>query len=217
MTNKHAKQCPVCGALFVGRINSVFCSKDCRNKARAKKRNITPIKRYTAINGKNVCLSCGATKAIELFDLTPKGAHTAECHDCRREWRKKNKQRIRAMNGATPREQITALAEKKRQIRQAEAAANAAAKAEAIACFVGPRKPGKWIGENAYFIWRIENDPVFYARELDRAQRYKVRTRSGYKPSIIGWAQMPADVIAARHMLYRVSKQLKRRSEYEEH
>lgn len=99
----------------------------------------------------------------------------------------------------------------------AEKTAAKAAKLALAESFVGPRKPGKWIGESEFYRWRSENDPIFYAKELDRAQEYKVRKRHGYKGSIIGWQQMPAEVITSKHLLYLISKQLKRSEGNEKH
>lgn len=83
--------------------------------------------------------------------------------------------------------------------------------------FVGPPKPSKALSEAAFYSWRVENNPVFYAKELDRAQRYKARTRHGYKDSILRWQDMPPEVVLAKHQMYLVSKQIRWVLEDEKH
>lgn len=76
--------------------------------------------------------------------------------------------------------------------------------------FIGPPPPTRSeIGARAYYMWRMTNDADFYAKELDRAQRYKSNTRPGYRDSIVKWADMPAAVKQAKHAIYLIAKELK--------
>lgn len=84
-------------------------------------------------------------------------------------------------------------------------------KAAFIENFTGPPTPRKSLNDAEYYQWRIRNRPEFYARELDRAQRYKARTRPGYRDSIVGWAQMPQSVKEMKHLQYLISQQIQRR------
>lgn len=129
-----------------------------------------------------------------------------------RQMRKDLKTKYRREKGARPMNVISAAASERRMAKEARRI-NRPGSAD----FVGPLKPGYWMGDAAYYAWRCKSDPLYYAKELDRAQRYKVRTRHGYKGSVIEWQQMPADVIKSKHLVYLISKSLKRSNGNEKH
>lgn len=129
------------------------------------------------------------------------------------ELRKSLKAKYRREAGMQTRADLAAVS----AARQEANTKAAAVKAAFVANFVGPRKPGRWLGDAVLYAWRTTNDPIFYAKELDRAQEYKARKRPGYKGSILGWKQMPSGVIASKHLLYLISKQLKGSKGNEKH
>lgn len=130
-----------------------------------------------------------------------------------RELRRTLKEKYRRQKGALTRDEIAARA----SARAAAAEARRVAKTDFLAAFVGPPTPRSAMSKKDYYAWRARNEPEFYARELDRAQRYKARTRAGYRDSIIKWSEMPAMVKEVKHLQYLISRQINRRSSDENH
>lgn len=126
-----------------------------------------------------------------------------------RERRIKLKEKYRRAAGCIPREQMTKMADR--------AAAAAEARRLFRENFTGPPKPSKAMTEAQLYSWRLRNDPDFYAKELDRSQRYKARTRPGYKDSIVKWSDMPATVKQVKHLQYQIARQIHRRVQDENH
>jgi len=200
---KPQKTCPVCSTVFIGPVNKVCCSKQCNHKARAKKRAIAQTNVYQVIDGKKQCGMCGETKAVDLFDRTPKGTITGACHECRREWRKQNKARIRRLNGATPREQIAALAEKKRQIRAAKAAEYRAM----LEVKASERK-----SESEEYRDRYRSDPVFCEKEKMRTRMQKKSVPYWYANYLLGGTstkQYPHELVLTKQVNKRINNFIK--------
>ncbi len=126
------------------------------------------------------------------------------------------KAKYRRAAGATPREELAQRAAESAAARAAKVEARRIAKAAFLGSFTGPPTPSKSMTEGEYYVWRTRNDPDFYAKELDRAQRYKARTRPGYKDSIVKWAAMPPVVKEVKHLQYLISRQIER-AEHENH
>lgn len=122
--------------------------------------------------------------------------------DYRVEW-KRNKRRA---DGALSREQIALRTAE----RAAERDARRVARNDFRNNFIGPPTPSKAMTDAQYYAWRVVSDPEFYTKELDRAQRYKARTRHGYKDSIIGWSEMPTAMKEVKHLQYLISRQLEK-------
>lgn len=200
---KQAKQCPVCGASFVGRIDSVFCSKECLDKGRSKRRNIQRSNFHTVSDGKKKCASCGETKSVDLFDKTPKGSFTAACHDCRREWRKLNKQIRRSIDGATPREQIAALAQKKREIRAAKSAEYQAMLEEKRRNRMTPAQEWKH---------RYWTDQEYHEKEKKRVSEKKKTVPYWYANQLLGGSstkQYPPELVFTKQLSKRIDNFIK--------
>lgn len=116
------------------------------------------------------------------------------------EARRKYKEMKRRESGVIPRDGN----------KKAEAAEqNRLDKAAFVENFIGPPIPSKAMTDAEHYKWRIRNDPDFYAKELDRAQRYKARTRAGYKDSLVKWAEVPQAMKEVKHLQYLISRQLK--------
>lgn len=130
-----------------------------------------------------------------------------------RQQRKSYKEKRRREAGAVPRAELTARAAQ----RAKSADDRRLAKAAFLANFVGPPTPGKGMTDAEYYRWRMTNDPDFYAKELDRAQRYKVRTRPGYQPSVVEWSAMPQAIKEVKHITYRIAREINRREANEDH
>jgi hypothetical protein len=116
------------------------------------------------------------------------------------------KTKYRRAAGVPSREELAQRAAEK----AAAADARRIAKADFLARFIGPPKPLKAMNDAEHYAWRMRNDPEFYAKELDRAQRYKARTRPGYKDSIVKWAKTPPAVKQVKHLQYLISRQIDR-------
>jgi hypothetical protein len=127
----------------------------------------------------------------------------------RKEMLRLHKEKARRAAGAIPR---AVIAERKQQ-RITAAAIRASPRATFAAEFIGPPTPAQAMTDTQLYAWRSKNDPDFYARELDRAQRYKARTRPGYRDSIIKWADMPAAVKEVKHLQFRISQLTRRASD----
>ncbi len=125
---------------------------------------------------------------------------------------KQQKTQLRRAAGVPSREELAQRAAEKAAV----ANARRLAKANFIANFIGPPKPRAAMTESEYYAWRVRTDPDFYAKELDRAQRYKARTRPGYKDPIVKWAETPPAVKQVKHLQYLISRQIDR-SEHENH
>lgn len=69
--------------------------------------------------------------------------------------------------------------------------------------------------EAEYYQWRINTQPDFYAKELDRAQRYKARTRPGYRDSIVRWSETPQSIKEIKHLQYLIARQIERNEQHE--
>jgi hypothetical protein len=123
-----------------------------------------------------------------------------------RDQRVKLKEKYRRLSGARSREQIALLASERAAERDARRVARSSFKDN----FVGPPTPKKGMSAADYYAWRLRSSPDFYARELDRAQSYKAKTRPRYKDSIIKWAEMPAAMKEVKHLQYLISRQLER-------
>lgn len=208
---KPQKTCPVCSTVFIGRVNQVCCSKQCNHKARAKKRAIAQTNVYQVIDGKKQCGMCGETKAVDLFDRTPNGTIRGACHDCRREWRKQNKARIRRLDGATPREQIAALAEKKRQIRAAKAA-------EYRAMLEANRK--NKVTEAERWKNRYWGEGDYREKEKRRISEYKKTVPYWYANQMLGGSaakQYPAELVLTKQTSMRIKHFIKELIHEEHH
>ena len=129
-----------------------------------------------------------------------------------KESRRKRKEEYRRAAGVPSREELA----QKAAAKAAAAEALRIAKADFRANLIGPPKPRHAMTEAEYYAWRTRNDPDFYAKELDRAQRYKARTRPGYRDSIVKWSEMPQAVKQVKHLQYLISRQIDR-SEHENH
>lgn len=134
-----------------------------------------------------------------------------------REWLEKSRERRAALNrkyrraaGSQSRKEIAQRAAAKAAAKAAATEARRVAKADFVANFIGPPIPSKAMTDAEHYKWRIRNDPDFYAKELDRAQRYKARTRPGYKDSLVKWAEMPQTMKQVKHLQYLISRQLER-------
>jgi hypothetical protein len=200
---KPQKTCPVCSTVFIGPVNKVCCSKQCNHKARAKKRAIAQTNVYQVIDGKKQCGMCGETKAVDLFDRTPKGTITGACHECRREWRKLNKQRIRRLNGATPRTEIAALAEKKRQIRAAKSAEYQARLEEKRRNRMTPAQ--KW--KHRYW-----SDQEYHEKEKKRVSEKKKTVPYWYANQLLGGSstkRYPPELVFTKQLSKRIDNFIK--------
>lgn len=142
-------------------------------------------------------------------------ARTEEEHkrwlDETREYRKQKKAKYRALAGCKPRELIASEAEKRRAAKAAAVEQRRQAMAEFKAQFVGPPSPKSAMNSADYYRWRYSNDPEFMARELDRAQVWKTKTRTGYKASPVKWADVPPVVMEVKRLMYVINKQLERK------
>lgn len=145
-----------------------------------------------------------AKKARELRKSNGKEAEYRASPE-RRDASRAYKENLRRECGAIPRAEIT----KKKAEMDAAAAARRTSKAEFIASFIGPPIPSIAMTEAEYYAWKVKTRPEFYAKELDRAQRYKARTRPGYKDSLVKWAEMPMAVKEVKHLQYLISRELK--------
>ena len=130
--------------------------------------------------------------------------------DKTREQRKYRKAKYRAQAGCKPRELIKAEAEKRRAEKEKAIEQRRLDHADFKALFVGPPTPKSAMSTAEYYRWRYSNDPEFMARELDRAQVWKNKTRAGYKASPVKWADVPPVVMEVKRLMYVINKQLKR-------
>ena len=127
-----------------------------------------------------------------------------------RERIRKLKEKYRREAGAVPREVVSQQAAARRakmnEIRQQRKRD----RQDFLAAFVGPPSAGsRAVSKAQYYQWKMLNQADFYAKELDRAQSYKAKTRTGYRDSIVGWANMPKAVKEAKHAIYLIARQLK--------
>lgn len=127
-----------------------------------------------------------------------------------RELIRKNKEIYRRKNGAIERSEIANRAARRMDGLRIMAAEKKKAKELFDAAYVGPPAPRKTMTDAEYYRWRTRTDPDFYAKELDRAQNRKARTRPGYRDSIVKWAEMPAAVKQAKHAMYLIARELER-------
>lgn len=130
-----------------------------------------------------------------------------------RELRRSLKEKYRREAGATPRSELA----EQTATRAAAIEARRLAKDDFFVCFIGPPPPHKAMTAAELYQWRIKNDRDFYARELDRAQRYKARTRPGYRGFIVGWSAMPDSVKEVKHLQYLIKRQIERTAQHENH
>jgi hypothetical protein len=127
----------------------------------------------------------------------------------------KSKERARRQRGAIPLFEVKAAAVERANERARQIELSRNAKNEFIRQFVGPPKPALALTDAQYYSWRMRNEPEFYVRELDRAQRYKARTRPGYRDSIVPWAATPTALKEAKHLQYLIGREINRRSDNE--
>lgn len=130
-----------------------------------------------------------------------------------REMRRANKEKYRRAAGVPTRHEIAERAQQRAQ----QAERRRLAKADFLQNFIGPPKPRKAMTDAEHYQWRICNEPDFYARELDRAQRYKARTRPGYRDSIVRWSDMPKPIKEVKHLQYLIARQIERNEQHENH
>lgn len=129
-----------------------------------------------------------------------------------KEQRKAYKAKYRAAAGCKPREDIHAEAKARAIAKALEQDAKVKAREIFDATFMGAPKPSKQsMGEAGYYRWRYANDPEFMAKELDRAQAWKINKRTGYKGSLLKWAAMPAEVKEVKQIIYRINRELERK------
>ena len=155
------------------------------------------------IGAQKTCAKCGTEKDIALFDRTRKGTVTGACHDCRREWRKQNKARIRRLDGATPREQIAALAEKKRQIRAAKSAEYQAMLEEKRRNRMTPAEEWKH---------RYWTDQEYHEKEKKRVSEKKKTVPYWYANQLLGGSstkQYPPELVFTKQLSKRIDNFIK--------
>lgn len=157
------------------------------------------------------CSVCGETKPHEMFDRTRTGSKTAACHECRREWRKRNKERVRRINGAVPREHIAALAKKKRQIREAKSADYWAMVEESRA---------NRVSEAERYRHKYRTDPSFAEKERTRTRKRKKLVPYWYANHLLGGTgdrQYPKELVLAKQLSKRIDNFIKEKEQHEKH
>jgi hypothetical protein len=191
-----------------------------KNILKARKSAIRNMNRRLSIKDNPVLLAIEREKG-RIYAATHRKSRSAAEHqlwlDATREKRKIYKQKRRMADGARPRIEITLEAQLKRDQAQQAREYHKNYIGPPKPDFIGPPKPGKWIGDAVYYAWKVENNPIFYVKELDRVQRYKMKTRENYRGSCFEWETAPDDVIKAKHLVFLIGKQLRRSELNEKH
>lgn len=185
--------------------HEIFVARILTRKAEKRALKQANKKRYYEKNREKV--KQAARTAYENRKANGKNAAYLEAS---RERRNELKAKYRREAGATP---LSVLREERKRRDENLRVA----KAEFVTNFSGPPKPSQALSPARYYQWRVTNDAEFYAKELDRSQRYKVRTRPGYRPSVVEWSAMPKAIKEVKHITYRIAREINRREANEDY
>ena len=122
-----------------------------------------------------------------------------------KEYRRAQKEKYRRKAGAMTLQQIAEKAEKRRAEMEKARQSKAAFKDQ----FIGPPTAKSVMSDADYYRHRYATDEEFMAKELDRAQQWKIKTRPGYAGSSVKWQQMPQAVKQVKQLIHNISKQIK--------
>ena len=126
-----------------------------------------------------------------------------------KEYRRSMKEKYRRQAGARTRQEISEQGEKRRaelaHTRQLKNENRQAFKDQ----FIGPPTAKSVMSDAEYYRHRYAADEEFMAKELDRAQQWKIKTRPGYAGSSVKWQQMPQAVKQVKQLIHNISKPIK--------